>query len=96
MKIHLQGAIAILAMIATPTFAETTAPEVVTPSTQSSGAGVQGKAGGKSGPAVRRDGTAAMDQGTPNTRLQDTSGIQGKPGGKSGAAVVPPTSATSR
>jgi hypothetical protein len=100
MKIHLRGAIAIVAMIATPTFAETTAPQVVTPNTtpntQSSGAGVQGKPGGKSGPAVRRDGTAAMDQGTANTRLQDTSGVQGKPGGKSGPAVVPPTSATSR
>jgi hypothetical protein len=87
MKIHLRVAIAILAMAAAPTFAETTAPQVVTPSTQSSGAGVQGKAGGKSGPAVGRDGT---DQANPATRPQDTSGLQGKPGGKSGPAVSPP------
>jgi hypothetical protein len=96
MKIHLWGAIAILAIIATPTFAETTAPVAVNPSTQSSGAGVQGAAGGKSGPAARRDGTAAGDQGNTNARMQDSAGIQGKPGGKSGPAVVPPRSTTSR
>jgi hypothetical protein len=88
MKIHLKGVIAILVMLASPAFAQTA--QVVDPGTQSSGAGVPGKAGGKSGPAARRDGTAALDQGNPGTRMQDASAIQGKPGGKSGAAVVPP------
>jgi hypothetical protein len=88
MRIHLQGAIAILAMMATPTFADTATPQIVSPSTQSSGAGIPGQAGGKSGPAASRDGATVVGQGNPTTRLQDSSGIQGKPGGKSGPPVT--------
>jgi hypothetical protein len=85
MTFHLTGAIAILAMVALPALAQTPTP----PSSQSSGVGIAGQAGGKNGPAP--NSSASNDQRNPATQLQDTSKIQGKPGGKSGPAVKPPS-----
>ena len=65
--------------------AQSTKPGV--PSGQNSGAGIPGKAGGKSGPAVE-PGTArsspADKQENPTVRQQDPSNIQGMKGNKSG------------
>lgn len=85
MKLHLLAALGVLLSATLPAAAETGRTNV-SPSTQSSGAGVPGKAGGKSGPAVRHnDGRTANANDTAATgRIQDTTGIQGKPGGKSG------------
>ena len=85
MTFRLAGAIATLAMIALPALAQTPAP----PSSQNSGAGIAGQAGGTNGPAPHS--TATSDQRSPTTQLQDTSKIQGKPGSKSGPAVKPPS-----
>jgi hypothetical protein len=59
----------------------------------SSGAGVPGHPGGKSGPAVKNpsetsgEGTGAASD---HTRAQDSSKIPGAPGGKSGPATRSP------
>jgi hypothetical protein len=85
MTFRLAGAIALLAAVALPALAQTPGPA----SSQNSGAGIAGQAGGKNGPAP--NSTASDNQGNPTTQLQDTSKIQGKPGSKSGPAVKPPS-----
>jgi len=87
----LHAAAGMLAMVALPALAETNNSSQVTgPSAQSSGVGVPGQTGSKSGPAVRpprgsSGATASTDQTNPSTRLQDPSKIEGKPGNKSGS-----------
>jgi hypothetical protein len=86
MRPYRQGIIAILAIITVPALAQTPTPQPVAPSMQGSGAGISGQPGGKSGPALTRDGTASAGI-NPTTRLQDSTGIQGRPGSKSGPAA---------
>jgi hypothetical protein len=87
----LSVAVGLFAMIALPALAETNNPSQATgPSAQSSGVGIPGQPGNKSGPAVRppqgsSGATASTDQTNPSTRLQDPSKIEGKPGNKSGS-----------
>ena len=80
--------------------AQTTAPsgggQVTAPSGQNSGAGIPGKPGSKSGPAVKPSGeTTGSDMSDHNraVRQQDSSKIPGQPGNKSGPAVKPPSGA---
>ena len=58
------------------------------PSAQSSGAGIPGHPGSKSGPAVKPGGTvgssSAEEQQNPTVRSQDPSKVKGLPGNKSG------------
>ena len=60
MTFRLTGAIAILAMVALPAFAQTPTP----PSSQNSGVGIAGQPGGKNGPAP--NSTATNDQKSPH------------------------------
>jgi hypothetical protein len=94
----LTGAIA-LAIITLPASAQTTAPpgggQVTVPSGQSSGPGIPGKPGSKSGPAAKSSPeTTGSDMNDHNraVRQQDSSKIPGQPGNKSGPAVVRPPS----
>jgi hypothetical protein len=96
---HLGVAAGVLALAAWPALADTNAapnrsPDVTGPRGQSSGAGIPGQPGNKSGPAVRpprgsSGATAGVDQTNPSTRLQDPSGIEGKPGHQSGPPAKP-------
>ena len=74
-----------LALSTPAALAQSTKPDV--PSGQNSGAGIPGKAGSKSGPAVK-SGTvgsgSAEKQENPTVRQQDPSKIQGMKGNKSG------------
>ena len=95
----LMGAIA-LAIVTLPAAAQTTAPsgggQVNAPSGQNSGAGIPGKPGSKSGPAVKPSGeTTGSDMSDHNraVRQQDSSKIPGQPGNKSGPSVRPPSEA---
>jgi hypothetical protein len=56
-------------------------------SDNNSGAGVPGKPGSKSGPAMTKSGPSPANQSGTNT---DQSKVPGKPGSKSGPAVKPP------
>ena len=86
MKLYLFGALGLFAAVTLPAAAQQATD--VAPSTQSSGAGVPGKAGSTSGPAVRApQGHTQSSQTDATGHPQDTTGIQGKPGGKSGPAV---------
>jgi hypothetical protein len=91
---------AVLAMLTLPASAQTTAPsgggQVTAPSGQNSGAGIPGKPGSKSGPAVKPSGeTTGSDMTDHNraVRQQDSSKVPGQPGNKSGPAVKPPSGA---
>jgi hypothetical protein len=95
----LMGATA-LAIVALPASAQTTAPsgggQATVPSGQNSGAGIPGKPGSKSGPAVKPSGeTTGSDMSDHNraVRQQDSSKVPGLPGNKSGPAVKPPSEA---
>ena len=57
-------------------------------SNTNSGAGVAGKPGSKSGPAVTKSGPASSNQSGTNP---DQSNVNGMPGNKSGPAVKPPS-----
>ena len=91
----------VLAIVALPASAQTTAPsgggQVTAPSGgQNSGAGIPGKPGSKSGPAVKPSGeTTGSDMSDHNraVRQQDSSKIPGQPGNKSGPSVRPPSEA---
>ena len=65
-----------------------------TPGTQNSGAGIPGKPGSKSGPAMNRAGetTGSNPSDHPAGRAQDAAKVPGMPGNKSGPAVRPPSS----
>jgi hypothetical protein len=90
-----------LAIVMLPASAQTTAPsgggQVTAPSGgQNSGAGIPGKPGSKSGPAVKPSGeTTGSDMSDHNraVRQQDSSKIPGQPGNKSGPSVRPPSEA---
>ena len=95
----LMGATA-LAIVTLPASAQTTAPpaggQVTAPSGQNSGAGIPGKPGSKSGPAVKPSGeTTGSDMSDHNraVRQQDSSKIPGQAGNKSGPSVRPPSEA---
>ena len=53
-----------------------------------SGAGVAGKPGSKSGPAMTKSGSDSSNQNGTNP---DQSNVKGMPGNKSGPAVKPPS-----
>lgn len=53
-----------------------------------SGAGVAGKPGSKSGPAMTKSGPGASNQSGTNP---DQSNVKGMPGNKSGPSVKPPS-----
>jgi predicted small secreted protein len=57
-------------------------------SNTNSGAGVAGKPGGKSGPAMTKSGPSSSNQSGTNS---DQSNVKGMPGNKSGPAVKPPS-----
>ena len=57
-------------------------------SNTNSGAGVAGKPGSKSGPAMSKSGSGASNQNGTNP---DQSNVKGMPGNKSGPAVKPPS-----
>ena len=83
-----------------PSQAQTTAPsaggQVTAPSGQNSGAGIPGKPGSKSGPALKPSGETTgsdMSGHNPAVRQQDSSKIPGLPGNKSGPAVKPSSQA---
>jgi hypothetical protein len=83
-----------IAMLPAVAIAQTTSPNPQgTPSVQptgpTSGAGVPGMPGNKSGPAAKRPETTGSDAKSP----QDVSKVPGKPGSKSGPAVRSPSSA---
>ena len=67
------------------------------PSAQNSGAGIAGKPGSKSGPAVRPSGGTtghelnANEGRNENTGSQDAAKVPGLPGSKSGPATRPPS-----
>jgi len=89
-----------LAFVTLPASAQTTAPsgggQATMPSGQNSGAGIPGKPGSKSGPAVKPSGeTTGSDMSDHNraVRQQDSSKIPGQPGNKSGPAVKPSSGA---
>jgi hypothetical protein len=92
---------AALAIVTLPASAQTTAPsgggQATAPSGgQNSGAGIPGKPGSKSGPAVKPSGeTTGSDMSDHNraVRQQDSSKIPGQPGSKSGPSIRPPSEA---
>jgi hypothetical protein len=103
----LSTAVAALALVAMPVWAQTTTPsspaQVTVPSGQNSGAGISGKPGSKSGPAVQppSSGTSTPDtkatgQENGTVREQDTAKIPGAPGNKSGPATKTPGSQISK
>jgi predicted small secreted protein len=57
-------------------------------SNTNSGAGVAGKPGSKSGPAMTKSGSGSANQTGTNP---DQSNVKGMPGNKSGEAVKPPS-----
>jgi opacity protein-like surface antigen len=65
------------------------APAAFAQSNTNSGAGVPGKPGSKSGPAMTKSGTGSAGQSGAAT---DQSKVPGMPGNKSGPAVKPPSS----
>jgi hypothetical protein len=89
----------LIATLTLPATAQTSgtnpSPQTVAPSTQNSGAGVQGMPGNKSGPPAKSDagttGAAGNSGANPTTRQQDSSGIQGMPGNKSGPPARQPS-----
>ncbi|MGJ4949298.1 hypothetical protein [Bradyrhizobium sp. HKCCYLS20291] len=64
------------------------------PSAQNSGAGIQGAAGNKNGPAATSSGTvgstSTINQQNPNVSAQDPSNIKGMPGNKNGPPAKKP------
>ncbi|HWG78833.1 MAG TPA: hypothetical protein VN681_03610 [Stellaceae bacterium] len=101
------AAVAVVVVTALPAWAQTSPAkkpaEITTPSAQDSGAGIAGKPGNKSGPAVQPPGSGTSTPGTtvnepqnPETRDQDASKIKGLPGNKSGPAVKPPSNGNSK
>jgi hypothetical protein len=91
---------AVFAMLTLAASAQNTAPQgggqVTVPSGQNSGAGIPGKPGNKSGPAVKPSGeTTGSDMSDHNraVRQQDSSKIPGQPGNKSGPSAKPPSEA---
>ncbi len=82
-----------LTTLALPAFAQTSKPDVSTPSAQNSGAGVQGLPGNKSGPAARKGTVGSNSATNPDTpSVQDAAKVKGLPGNKSGPSAKPPGS----
>jgi hypothetical protein len=74
-------------------FAQSGKPDASSaPSAANSGAGISGKAGGKSGPAVNPGtlgSSAAIQQANPTTQQQDPANVKGMPGNKNGPPAKP-------
>jgi hypothetical protein len=79
-------AVMALAVLAPAAAAQQNVPQ----SGQSSGTGVAGQPGSKSGPAARHQQSDTSAQADPAVRNQDVSKVPGKAGGKSGEAEKPP------
>lgn len=77
-----------VALSGSATFAQTKPDVSAVPSAQSSGAGIAGQPGNKSGPAAKPGETVGSGTTEQNTTVQqqDTSKIKGLAGGKSGPA----------
>jgi len=87
-------AAALFALMVIPAGAQTSNPGGTTmPTAPNSGAGIPGKPGNKSGPAVKPGTTGATSESgqNPAPRQQDTSKIPGMPGNKSGPAQKAPS-----
>ena len=85
-----------LAISASTALAQTQKPDVsAAPSAQSSGTGIAGQPGSKSGPAVKpalgTGGSTAPNQQNPTVQQQDPSNIKGMPGSKSGPPAKQPS-----
>jgi hypothetical protein len=85
-----------LTISASAAFAQTQKPDVSSaPSAQSSGAGIAGHPGSKSGPAEKPAlgtvGQTAPNQHDPAIQQQDPSNIKGLPGNKSGQPANQPS-----
>ena len=84
-------------LFTTPGAAQDTRMPQEQPGGPNSGAGISGKPGGKSGPAVKppnaTTGSAVNSDERPN---QDAAKVPGLPGSKSGPAVKPPPGPVSR
>jgi hypothetical protein len=83
----------VLSLAAQAALAQTTKPDVsAAPSAQSSGAGIAGQPGNKSGPAAKSGDTvgSSSNQQNPTVQQQDTSNIKGLPGNKSGPPAKKP------
>ena len=64
------------------------------PSTQNSGAGIQGAPGNKNGPPADKGtvgSSTSMNRQNPDVSAQDPSNIKGMPGNKNGPAVKSPS-----
>jgi hypothetical protein len=84
-----------VAIVALPLAASAQTNSSQTPmKAQNSGAGVKGKPGSKSGPAIKpNDNTGAAPSNAGDAaNTTDAAKIPGKPGSKSGPAVKPPSS----
>jgi hypothetical protein len=75
-------------IIATVLVVVLSATTAIAQTNTNSGAGIPGKPGSKSGPAMTKSGTGSTDQGGTNP---DQSKVQGMPGNKSGPSVKPPS-----
>ncbi len=92
------SAAAVLAMMAVPAWAQSSAQPSTAPSTENSGAGIAGKPGNKNGPALNAPGTTGAGPSEAQTNSgtsMDASKIKGAPGNKSGPAVKPPSGSSS-
>jgi hypothetical protein len=90
------GAVALtLAVLPQSVSAQTTNPDAsAAPSAQSSGAGIPGQRGNKSGPAAKPGtvgSSSTTTQENPTVRLQDPSNTKGLPGNKSGPPAKQPS-----
>ena len=94
---YIVSVVALVLMMSAPAaFAQTKKPDVsAAPSAQSSGAGIAGQEGNKSGPAVKPGlgtiGSTAPNQQNPTVQQQDPSNIKGLPGSKSGPPAKQPS-----
>jgi len=72
-------------------FAQNSQPNTPTANPPSSGAGVSGLPGGKSGPAVKSGTVGSSSTEDSTVRQQDATKVQGLPGNKSGPAEKQPS-----
>lgn len=96
MKLIISAVALALAVLPSSVSAQTTKPDVSSaPIAQSSGAGIPGHPGSKSGPAVKPGETvgssSTQDQQNPTVQQQDPSNIKGLPGNKSGPPAKQPS-----
>jgi len=96
------ASLVLLALVATPVFAQNAQPNQQQPGGPNSGAGIAGQPGSKSGPAVRSPnsttgaGVNSDGRSSEPRSNQDAAKVPGLPGGKSGPAVKSPSSPASK